>query len=76
MEEEAQKLRQFTAEADAQNAVRADPTPLASTTVVPKPLTLPAGDPINEDETMEEDPAVVDARSIYVGNVRSSPLVD
>ncbi|KAF9506574.1 hypothetical protein BS47DRAFT_1378088 [Hydnum rufescens UP504] len=69
MEEEAQKLRQFTAEADAQNAVRVDPTPLTSATVAPKPPTLSTGDPTNEDENMEEDPAVVDARSIYVGNV-------
>jgi hypothetical protein len=69
MEEEAQKLRQFTAEADAQNGVRVDPSPLTSATVAPKPLTLSTGDPTNEDETMEEDPAVIDARSIYVGNV-------
>ena len=64
MEEEAQKLRQFTEEAESQNALREEAT--SSPTASPIPTT--AVD-VNEDETMDEDPALVDARSVYVGNV-------
>lgn len=70
MEEEAQKLRQFTEEAESQNAVRQEPAgkPLSSSKT-------PASGENGEDEVMEEDPALVDARSIYVGNV-SIPLLE
>lgn len=62
MEEEAQKLRQFTEEAENQNAVRDEPLSTSSS----RPA---AGGDVNEDEAMEEDPAIVDSRSVYVGNV-------
>lgn len=63
MEEEAQKLRQFTEEAETQNALREESAPGAT------PSTPVAGVDVNEDEIMDEDPAIVDARSVYVGNV-------
>jgi len=64
MEEEAQKLRQFTEEAESQNAVREEAVENSSKS----PIT---GQP-SEDSIMDEDPAIVDARSIYVGNVGAS----
>lgn len=67
MEEEAQKLRQFTEEAESQNAVREQ---LAKPVSSSKPATTGAE---GEDEIMDEDPAIVDARSIYVGNVSCAP---
>lgn len=70
MEEEAQKLRQFTTESEAQSAVRVDPPPAGSSTSPNAPPSLmTAAEVPNEDATMEEDPAIVDARSVYVGNV-------
>jgi hypothetical protein len=65
MEEEAQKLRQFTEEAESQNAVREEVVENSSSK---SPIT---GQP-SEDSMMDEDPAIVDARSIYVGNVSTS----
>jgi len=62
MEEEAQKLRQFTEEAESQNAVREEAVENSSSK---SPITGQA----SEDSIMDEDPAIVDARSIYVGNV-------
>jgi polyadenylate-binding protein 2 len=64
MEEEAQMLRQFTEEANAQSSVLPDPVRPKSTPTTSMPKTSE----INEDETMEEDPSIVDSRSIYVGN--------
>ncbi|KAF8324424.1 uncharacterized protein EI90DRAFT_3146850 [Cantharellus anzutake] len=70
MEEEAQKLRQFTTESEAQSAVRVDPTPAGASNTTQITTSLLAGaEAPNEDSTMEEDPAIVDARSVYVGNV-------
>lgn len=65
MEEEAQKLRQFTEEAESQNAVRQE---AVENLGVPPPKSPTTGQP-NEDQVMDEDPAIVDARSVYVGNV-------
>ncbi len=70
MEEEAQKLRQFTTESEAQSAVRVDPSPAGSNnTPQTTPSLMTTAEAPNEDATMEEDPAIVDARSVYVGNV-------
>lgn len=63
MEEEAQKLRQFTEEAETQNALREVSAPAVTAS------TPATGIDVNEDEIMDEDPAIVDARSVYVGNV-------
>jgi hypothetical protein len=63
MEEEAQKLRQFTEEAENQNAVRQETAENLSKT------SITSTGPRNEDEIMDEDPSIVDSRSIYVGNV-------
>lgn len=64
MEEEAQKLRQFTEEAESQNAVRQETVE----GLVVSSSKSPTGQQ-NEDAAMDEDPAIVDARSVYVGNV-------
>jgi len=69
MEEEAQKLRQFTTESEAQSAVRVDPPPAGSSTSQNTASLMTTTEAPNEDATMEEDPAIVDARSVYVGNV-------
>lgn len=76
MEEEAKALENFAKTSDAQAAIQPDPAakqqqqPVTSATLLAAgAASATPGSDINEDETMEEDPSIVDSRSIYVGNV-------